>query len=140
MNKESFFVAMNKLLLLGALALLSACAGTGKHGPVTGEARPAWINDPGDGVSASAGFHVRGTQAQEELAVSRARDEYAKRYGVKVSSEAATSQIVVGDRMSSVSAKDIHEEVNQKEVKATVRAKWNDPDTGMLWIWLVPAK
>jgi hypothetical protein len=128
-----------KWLLIGALALLSACGGVGPN-KAKGEPRPVWINEPGDGVSASAGFHVRGAQAQEELAVSRAREEFAKRYGVKVSSEAATSQLVVGDRMSSVSAKDIHEEVENKEVKATVKAKWRDPETDVLWIWLVPAK
>jgi hypothetical protein len=133
-------VTLHKILMITVLALLSACGSLGPQGRTTSAARPAWINDPGDGVSASAGFHVRGNQAQEELAVTRARDEYAKRYGVKVSSEAATSQLVVGDRMSSVSAKDIREEVENKEVKATVKAKWRDPETDVLWIWLVPAK
>lgn len=130
------------LLMLFGITLLSACSSFGPNNQGDDEAknRPAWINDPGDGVSASAGFHVRGGQAQEELAITRARDEFAKRYGVVVSSEHATSQLVVGERVSSVSAKDIHEEVNQKEVKATVRAKWKEPDTGVLWIWLVPAK
>ncbi len=134
---------MNKnwvTLLLAAL-LLSACTIDGPQVPASaGIERPAWINNPGEGVSAAAGFHVRGSQAQEELAVTRARDEFAKRYGVNISSEQATSQIVVGDRMSSISAKDIREEVQQKDVKATVREKWNDPNTGMLWVWLVPTK
>lgn len=130
----------NIVVLIAALALLPACAGVAPDAKVKMENRPAWVNDPGEGVSASAGFHVRGTQAQEELAVTRARDEYAKRYGVTVSSEHSTTQLVVGDRISSVSAKDIREEVRQKEVKATVRAKWNDPATGVLWVWLVPAK
>lgn len=125
-----------------AMALLSACSSFGPNQSAQRDEqnRPTWINDPGDGVSASAGFHVRGTQAQEELAITRARDEYAKRYGVVISSEHLTSQLVVGDRASSVSAKEIREEVNEKEVKASVRAKWRDPSNGMLWIWLVPAK
>ena len=134
---------MNNIMaaLLVATFILSACSTKGpqQSAPTINE-RPAWINDPGEGVSAAAGFHVRGTQAQEELAITRARDEFAKRYGVNISSEQATSQIVVGDRMSSISAKDIREEVQQKDVKATVRAKWHDPNTGMLWVWLVPAK
>lgn len=126
--------------LLLVTFIVSACSTEGPRQPEpVAHERPAWINDPGEGVSAAAGFHVRGTQAQEELAITRARDEFAKRYGVNISSEQATSQIVVGDRMSSVSARDIREEVQQKEVKATVRAKWNDPNTGMLWVWLVPA-
>ena len=130
------------LLMLFGITLLSACSSfwPNHQGGDEAKNRPAWINDPGEGVSASAGFHVRGGQAQEELAITRARDEFAKRYGVVVSSEHLTSQLVVGERVSSVSAKDIHEEVNQKEVKATVRAKWKEPDTGVLWIWLVPAK
>jgi hypothetical protein len=124
-----------------AMSLLSACGhlGVDQNGRMDSRNRPAWINDPGEGVSASAGFHVRGEQAQEELAITRARDEYAKRYGVVVSSEHSTSQYVVGERASSVSEKEIREEVNQIEVKASVRAKWKDPDSGMLWIWLVPA-
>ncbi len=135
-------MTMLKLLLPAALVLLSACGSVGphRHAQDQGTEKPVWINNPGEGVSASAGFHVRGAQAQEELAVTRARDEYAKRYGVKVSSESATSQVVTGDRMSSVSTKDIHEEVDHKEGKATVKAKWRDPDTDVLWIWLVPAK
>lgn len=122
-----------------ATAFLTACGGIGPERQVRFEPRPAWINDPGDGVSASAGFHVRGEQAQEELAITRARDEYAKRYGVLVTSEHLTSQLVMGERATSVSAKEIREEVNQKEVKASVRAKWKDPDNGVLWVWLVPA-
>lgn len=132
-------MAIHKYLLIAVMALLSACGSVGRDKPSQG-ARPAWINDPGEGVSAAAGFHVRGAQAQEELAITRARDEFAKRYGVVVSSEHLTSQLVVGDRVSAVSAKDIREEVNRKEVKATVRAKWEEPETGLLWIWLVPAK
>ncbi|MDP2787454.1 MAG: hypothetical protein Q8O79_05200 [Pseudomonadota bacterium] len=133
---------VSRYVLIAGLALLTACSSFGLNwqAKVKTEGRPAWINDPGEGVSASAGFHVRGGQAQEELAITRARDEYAKRYGVVVSSEHSTSQIVVGERASSVSAKEIREEVNQKEVKASVRAKWKDPDSGVLWIWLVPAK
>jgi len=135
-------VTTHAFALIVAMLLLSACSSFGpdRQGKIEEQKRPAWINDPGEGVSASAGFHVRGGQAQEELAITRARDEFAKRYGVVVSSEHSTSQLVVGGRVSSVSAKDIHEEVNQKEVKASVRAKWKDPDSGVLWIWLVPAK
>lgn len=132
--------SIRNVFLLLAVMLLSACSSPGPDRQAQAEARPAWISDPGDGVSSSAGFHVRGNQAQEDLAISRARDEFAKRYGVKVSSEQATSQLVVGGRVSSVSAKDIREEVNQVEVKATVRAKWKEPDTGVLWVWLVPTK
>lgn len=134
------YTAFAACCLIGVLSLLAACGNTDANGKKPDRNRPAWINEPGEGVSASAGFHVRGEQAQQELAVSRARDELAKRYGVRVSSEQATSQLVVGGRMSSVAAKDIREEVNQIEVKAAVRAKWKDPDSGVLWVWLMPSK
>jgi len=52
------------------LLLLSACAG---HVKEPGNDRPVWIDNPGNGVSASAGMHVRGPVAQEELAILRAR-------------------------------------------------------------------
>jgi len=101
--------------------------------------RPAWIDNPGDGVSASATFHVRGKQAQEELAVMRAREEFAKRYGVKISSDHDVQQTTVNDRTSSVSEKSIREEVRDADVKAVVKEKWTDPANGALWIWLVPS-
>lgn len=100
--------------------------------------RPAWILQPGDGVSASAGFHVKGRQAQEDLAISRAREEFSKRHGVKISSDHTILQVVANDRLTSVSQKDILEEVRNNEVRATVKAKWLDPVSGHLWVWLVP--
>lgn len=135
--KANIFKPFAAYFLVGMASLLAACSSI--DASEIKLPRPAWINDPGEGVSASAGFHVRGEQAQQDLAISRARDEFAKRYGVRVSSQQATSQLVVGDRMSSVAAKEIREEVNQIEVKAAVRARWKDPNTGILWVWLMPS-
>lgn len=123
--------------LLLALAL-TGCASKPSR-PVEDAPRPAWIENPGDGVSASAGYHVRGKQAQEELAISRAREEFAKRYGVTISSDHDIAQTTVNDRTSSVSAKEIREEVRDREVKAQVKEKWWDPASGALWVWLVPS-
>jgi hypothetical protein len=133
---------LSSTLLILSLTLLTACSSvlSGRASKVDSTARPAWIDDPGEGVSASAMFHVRGGQAQEELAVTRARDEYAKRYGVMINSEHLTETHTVGERTTSSSDKAIREEVTQKEVKATVKAKWKDPETGILWVWLVPNK
>lgn len=125
-----------------ALWLALVLAGCASHtaGPSAGGAsRPAWIENPGEGVSASAGYHVRGKQAQEELAIARAREEFAKRYGVTISSDHDIAQTVVNDRTSSVSEKAIREEVRDREVKAQVREKWWDPASGALWVWLVPS-
>jgi hypothetical protein len=70
-------------LVMLSFALLSACATSVKE---VGNERPAWIDNPGNGVSASAGMHVRGRAAQEELAILRAREEFAKRFGVSIRS------------------------------------------------------
>jgi uncharacterized lipoprotein YajG len=130
-----------KILSFAAVVLLAACA-TRHSGPdgAPQAPRPGWIENPGNGVSSSATFHVRGKQAQEELAISRAREEFAKRYGVTISSDHDIAQTTVNDRMSSVSEKSIREEVRDREVKAQVKEKWVDPLTGALWVWLVPAE
>jgi hypothetical protein len=101
-------------------------------------ARPVWIDNPGDGVSASAGVHVRGRSAQEALAVTRAREELAKRLGVSIDSQSVTEQHVSNDRSVSRSSKQIQETVSKTEVKALVKAKWFEPGTEILWVWLMP--
>lgn len=120
--------------------LLAACAARAPAPSVSAPPRPAWIDNPGTGVSASAGYHVRGKQAQEELAITRAREEFAKRYGVSISSDHDIAQTTVNDRTSSVSEKAIREEVRDREVKAQVKEKWWDPASGVLWVWLVPSE
>lgn len=130
----------NGMLSFVALFWLTGCVTTGPKPEPQAQGRPAWIDSPGDGVSASAAFHVRGSQAQEDLAVSRAREEFAKRFGVTVSSNHAMTQRVANERASTVSEKEIREAVRDKEVRAVVREKWKDPDSGVLWVWLIPAK
>ncbi|MBI4808402.1 MAG: hypothetical protein HY799_05610 [Nitrosomonadales bacterium] len=118
------------------LTLLSACAAPVK--PV-GNERPAWIDNPGNGVSASAGMHIRGKVAQEELAVLRAREEYAKRFGVSIRSVQMMSTTVTNGRASTVGSQVAREDSQQADVKAMVKAKWRDPDSDVLWVWLVPS-
>lgn len=101
--------------------------------------RPAWIDHPGNGVSASAGMHVRGKAAQEELAILRAREEYAKRFGVKIEASQTMSTTVAGGRSNTVGAQVSHEELRQVDVRAEVKAKWRDPNSDVLWVWLVPS-
>ena len=122
-----------KLMVLAAV-LLAACAGPA-HKP-----RPAWIDNPGDGVSASAGMHIYGRPAQEALAIQRAREEFAKRYGVTVESTQVITTAVANNTSSTVASGTTREETNQQNVRAVVKAKWQDPDTDVLWVWLVLAK
>jgi hypothetical protein len=123
-------------LVMLAFALLSACATSVKE---TGNERPAWIDNPGNGVSASAGMHVRGRVAQEELAILRAREEFAKRFGVSIRSAQTLSTTVSQGRASTVGSQQAQEDTQQIDVKAVVKAKWRDPDSDVLWVWLVPS-
>lgn len=116
--------------------LLAACVAPVKE---AGNDRPAWIDNPGNGVSASAGMHVRGKFAQEELAILRAREEFAKRFGVSIRSVQTLSTTVANGRSSTVGAQVAHEDTRQSDVRAVVKAKWRDPNSDVLWVWLVPS-
>ena len=100
-------------------------------------ARPAWIDNPGNGVSASAATHVKGRA--EELAISRAREEFAKRFGVSIQSVQNYSTMVANDRASTVGSTAAHIETDQTGIKAMVKAKWLDRDSDVLWVLLVPS-
>ena len=86
----------------GCTAVLFFLAGCNTVSVNDNSARPAWIDNPGNGVSASAGIHVRGKTAQEELAILRAREEFAKRFGVKIEAAQTTTTTVAGGRSSTV--------------------------------------
>lgn len=107
--------------------------------PIDPNSRPDWVVNPGDGVSAAAGTHVKGKVAQEELAIQRAREEFAKRFGVTIESEQVNFQVVANGRANTAGQKVTHEETMQRDVKAQVKAKWRDPNSDMLWVWLMPA-
>ena len=115
--------------------MLSACRNVA---PVSNE-RPAWIDNPGNGVSASAGTHIRGRVAQEQLAILRAREEFSKRFGVSITSAQTLATTVANGRSNTVGAQIAHEDTQQIDVKAVVKAKWLDSDSEVLWVWLVPS-
>lgn len=123
--------ATSLFLLLG----LASCAV-----PDAGTARPGWIDNPGRGVSASAGMHVGGRVAQEELAILRGREEYARRYGVSIQSEQVASTTVVNDSSSTVAHKVTKESTNQSGIKVMLKEKWREPGSDLLWVWLVPTE
>lgn len=117
------------ILLSGCLAFLSSKQ----------SGRPAWIDNPGNGVSASAAMHVKGKAAQEELAILRARQEYAKRFGVTIQAEQSTSTTVANGRANTVGAGVVLEGTNQTDVRGMIKEKWRDVDNDVLWVWLVPS-
>jgi hypothetical protein len=85
-------------------------------------------------------MHVMGRVAQEELALSRAREELAKRGGVTISGEHEVQQFTQNDRSSTTASKTIREDVKDREVKAVLKGRWLDPVTGAIWVWVVPVK
>lgn len=109
-------------LLLQVTLFMSACASVR---PVS-NVRPDWIDNPGKGVSASAGMHVGGRVAQEQLAILRGREEYAKRFGVNIQSEQISSTSVANDRASTVGSQVTHEDSRQTDIKVLVKEKWRD--------------
>lgn len=128
--------------IVGCNASMPAIPGmaNAKSVAVAPDARPDWINNPGNGVSASAGSHIKGKVAQEELAIQRAREEYAKRFGVTIESEQVNSQSVANGRANIVGQKVTHEATKQSDVKAQIKSKWRDPNSDTLWVWLIPSE
>lgn len=124
---------MKRLALI--TLLLTAC--TNPH--TVQNARPEWIDNPGNGVSASAGMHVRGRAAQEELAIQRAREEFSKRYGVDIQSTQVLTTTIANDRASTTGTHTTQEQASHQDIKAVVKAKWLDPYNDVLWVWLVPS-
>lgn len=128
---------MKKLLVILTVAtLLTACATQEKRAE-----RPAWIDNPGNGVSASCITHVRGRHFQEDLAISRAREQLAARYGVMVKMKQDIKEVVVNNFTSVTSVKNTEQTIDHdKLVYARVKAKWHDLIKDELWVWLVPIK
>ena len=124
----------NLSLVFFVAAITSACVSDNRAITV----KPDWIDNPGKGVSASSGMHIRGRVAQEELAILRGREEYAKRFGVNIQSTQLTSTSVANDRSSTIGSQVTHEDTNQTGIKAMVKEKWRDPESDVLWVWLVP--
>ncbi len=129
-----------KLGIKGILLLVACGLATGCMTMDDGSVRPAWIDNPGNGVSASAGWHVGGRVAQEELAILRGREEYARRFGVSIQSEQVATTTVVNDAASTAASKLTRENLNQSGIKVRLKEKWREPGTDTLWVWLVPTE
>lgn len=136
MNQTVTFSASHMLRsLLASLLILSLTACQQNRPDVE---RPGWINDPQDGAVGSAVTHVRGRHAQEELAITRARERLASRYGVEVSSVQAVTERVINDRAYVTSNKLIDQSIKKTEIKAHVRETWYDAAQDVVWVWVYP--
>ena len=82
--------------------------------------KPEWLTDPGDGAVGSCKTHVKGRHYQEELAIARARERLAARYGVEVSSVQTIKEKIINDKAYVRSDKEVLQTVNKTVVKAHV--------------------
>ena len=126
---------LKKIMIFTLVFILSACVNDNYQA----KGKPDWIENPEKGVSASAGMHIRGKVAQEELAILRGREEYAKRFGVNIQAAQTYSTTVSNNKANTVGSQVTYEETTQNNVKAMVKEKWRDPETDVLWVWLVPS-
>jgi len=110
---------------------LLACAGKTR-------ARPSWIDNPGNGAVGSSTTHIKGRYYQEELAIARARERLAARYGVEISSIQTIRETVTNDNAYVHSQKEILQQVKNATVKARVRAKWRDVERDEIYVWVYP--
>lgn len=123
--------SVKPLLLIISLFSLYACQQTVKS-------TPGWITSPGSGAVGSSGTHVKGRHYQEELAIARARERLAARYGVEVSSVQTIREKVVNDHAYVTSDKQIMQQINNTEVKAHVREIWLNREKDVVWAWVYP--
>ena len=102
--------------------------------------RPDWIDNPGIGVVGSAPMHVRGRNAQEELAIARARTRLAARLGVEVDSIQSISEKHTNDKSAVSSDRQTTQKISNKTVKAYTRALWHDPERDIVYVWVIPSE
>jgi hypothetical protein len=102
--------------------------------------RPDWIDNPQLGAVGSAGTNIRGQNAQEELAVSRARIRLAARLGVKVSAIQQIVEVVENESGSVSSIRESTQTISNKTVKAYVRARWHDLTRDVVYVWMFPVE
>lgn len=101
-------------------------------------AMPDWILNPGEGAVGSSVIHVKGRHYQEQLAISRARQELAARQGVKVEYIQLSQEVVHNDSANVKVSRSGSEEVTGKTVQAKVINKWIDPRTREIFVLLMP--
>lgn len=126
---------MFRILPLIMLFLIAAC-----QSDAVKPAKPDWITSPEQGAVGSSVTHVKGRHYQEELAIARARERLAARYGVEISSVQTIKERVMNDRAYVTSVKQVEQAVKSRTVKAQVRETWYDAAHDEIWVWVYPVK
>ncbi len=124
---------MVRFLPIIALILIAAC-----QSEAVKPAKPDWISSPGQGAVGSSVTHIKGRYYQEELAISRARERLAARYGVEISSVQTIRETVANERTYVTSVKQIEQAVKSSTVRAQVREIWYDTTHDEIWVWVYP--
>lgn len=124
---------MYKILAVSLILLITAC------GPEAIKPnKPAWINNPEQGTVGFSSTHIRGRYYQEELAILRARERLAARYGVEVSSVQTTRERVLNEKAYITSDRQINQSIKKQTVKAHIREIWHDTSRDEIWVWVYP--
>lgn len=103
--------------------------------------RPHWFHNPNDGGKMGgvgiSGIHIRGLQAQRELAIERAINEIARQMGVKVSN--FSKSVSVGNKDMVRTGRETYsiQTVNGTSVEAVIEELWTDPETNEFYVWMV---
>jgi hypothetical protein len=116
------------LLLSLPLFSLAGCA----------QARPEWIDNPGKGAVGSSPMHVFGKQAQEELAITRARIRLAARLGVVINSVQQIKETVTNDQGSVTSERKTTEEISQEAIRSVIQNIWHDLERDIIYALVIP--
>lgn len=124
-------ILAQSILLTFSLLSLYACQQSTKS-------TPEWVSNPGSGAVGSASTHIKGRHYQEDLAIARARERLAARYGVEVSSVQTIREKIVNDHAYVTSNKEVLQQIKSTEVKAHVRKVWHDADKDVMWVWVYP--
>lgn len=123
------------LLIILALACISLACSAGKT------ERPEWFWNPnmggkigGIGVS---GPHVKGINAQRQLAISRAADEIARQKGIKVKNVLKVSRKGSRDSVNTIQHSYSIQTVEGETVIAVIKDIWENPETNEIYVWMV---
>jgi len=132
---------MKKLALVLSVFLcvvLSGCQSQPVAQQPVAQQFPAWIGSPGEGAVGSSVTHVKGRHFQEQLAVSRARQQLAARQGVDVEYVQMSTETVTNDTAHTKVKRVGSEEVSTKTVRAKVVEKWMNPVTREVFVLVMP--
>jgi len=141
-----------KIVALTFLAVLSACATTSERQSIVCSAnkiesngRPCWVNKkPSEGIVVNMTRHIRPEKTREILFKSALTELAVSQNGVEVAQDAIVNKTVEEHNNNNFSASTsmttlsvITTAKEGVEVKAKIKAVWNDYAVQKLYMWVV---